>query len=51
MNHQVLNRLQYIGAVLVISGLLAVVIGDYMEEKREKTSQHNLTINDNSTIN
>ena len=51
VNHQVLNRLQYIGAVLVISGLLAVVIGDYMEEKREKTSQHNLTINDNSTIN
>ena len=51
VNNQLLNRFQYIGAVLVISGLLAVVIGEYLEEKKEKATQHNTAVNDNITIN
>ena len=51
VNNQVLNRFQYIGAVLVVSGLLAVVIGEYLEEKKEKASQNNIMMNRNNTIN
>ena len=34
INGEVLNPLQYIGAVLVITGLFAVVFGKYLEERR-----------------
>ena len=39
INGEVLNPFQYIGAVLVITGLFAVVFGKYLEERREKTEQ------------
>ena len=39
INGEVLNPLQYIGAVLVITGLFAVVFGKYLEEKRENTER------------
>ena len=39
INGEVLNPFQYIGAVLVITGLFAVVFGKYLEERRERTEQ------------
>ncbi|KAI6660500.1 WAT1-related protein [Oopsacas minuta] len=39
INGELLNPLQYIGAVLVISGLIAVITGRYLEERRERIEQ------------
>ena len=39
INGEVLIPLQYIGAVLVIAGLFSVVLGKYLEERRENSEQ------------
>ena len=47
INGEVLNPFQYIGAVLVITGLFAVVFGKYLEERRERTEQQSYAQIDN----